>query len=343
MSGIHRTAVATVLGVLCACSAAIVWAIDLTTWQPLTEPAKPWHDVTAENNTYWARDLRYFAIILTLASIALVLRGGRCRALVAGAGAIIWTGIDVWLDRVDLVGSTAAVVLATVASLVLVGASLADRRRPARRSGRTLAATAGCAAALAPLIWALESTNDHDMTASGVVAARVALGVTAAVITFACTLAAARNPTIGQLAGLTAVIAATTVGFYLAGQAGQSRLLFLCGIAGQFTAIAFVTSSHQPMASHRWRLPLVATAYGLIGYPVLALLTAALTPHLVPVGGLLTWLAGNPPVNAADSDLITALCGLVTGAGFALLLARSQPHDEPERNLTPQQPSPGLS
>jgi hypothetical protein len=38
-------------GVTLACAATVLWLVDLGWWESAAEPAKPWGDYAAENNT----------------------------------------------------------------------------------------------------------------------------------------------------------------------------------------------------------------------------------------------------------------------------------------------------
>ncbi|HEY2672647.1 MAG TPA: hypothetical protein VGJ07_20020, partial [Rugosimonospora sp.] len=64
-------------------------------------------------------------------------------------------------------------------------------------------------------------------------------------------------------------------------------------------------------------------ALTLIGYPKVLLVAHVSTSYVVPVAALATALAGNPPVNGADTDSLLSLTGLIAGLvlGGALLLA----------------------
>ena len=94
-----------VIGLGCAWVAAMIWAYDLTMLQPLTEPDKPWHGATASNNTYWARDVRWMALVGALFGLVLAFRGDRRRSAVAAVAVAGWIGADVILDRSDVMGT----------------------------------------------------------------------------------------------------------------------------------------------------------------------------------------------------------------------------------------------
>ncbi|MFI6780002.1 hypothetical protein [Micromonospora sp. NPDC050276] len=70
-----------------------------------------------------------------------------------------------------------------------------------------------------------------------------------------------------------------------------------------------------------WRHHALAALAALAGPLAFLLVTAIPMLTLLPIGATFTALAGNSPINAADSDLLVSLCGLLSGLGMALLLA----------------------
>src|SRR5690349_19519321 len=101
---------------LAAVSAA-VWAYGMVVLQPLSEPGGP--DAYGSNNTYWARELRWGALIALLVAV-LAQAGGSRRALrVTVAGATGWLAADLVLDRIDPGSGTVALAAGgAVAALV---------------------------------------------------------------------------------------------------------------------------------------------------------------------------------------------------------------------------------
>ncbi len=95
------------IGLIGAWGGSAMWAVGLTLLQPLTEPGKPWQDATAQNNTYWARDVRWSAMILVTLSLILIFNGHRKLSWYALGGGIVWAGTDVALDRLDVAGQAA--------------------------------------------------------------------------------------------------------------------------------------------------------------------------------------------------------------------------------------------
>jgi drug/metabolite transporter (DMT)-like permease len=80
------------------------------------------------NNTYWPRDIRQLAILLAFAGVILICRA-RLRGVVAGAIATIgWLGADLWLDRVDVAGRSAATWLAVGGVAVFAAAAVVAAR-----------------------------------------------------------------------------------------------------------------------------------------------------------------------------------------------------------------------
>ena len=86
----------------CGVGGALLWAYALTVVQPATEPAP---GVWAENNTYWARDVRWMAIVAVVCALVLAVRGVRTPTLVAVGAGVAWALADVWLLQAALAGS----------------------------------------------------------------------------------------------------------------------------------------------------------------------------------------------------------------------------------------------
>src|SRR5204862_5651935 len=80
-------AVVRAAGLVCAGAAAALWAIGLTVLQPLTEPA-----VSASNNAYWVREVRFMAIAAAACGLVLVFRGELIRSVLIGVGSLGWVG-----------------------------------------------------------------------------------------------------------------------------------------------------------------------------------------------------------------------------------------------------------
>ncbi|GIJ63469.1 hypothetical protein Vau01_109850 [Virgisporangium aurantiacum] len=305
-------------------AAVIVWASNLTMLQRLTEPAKPWRDEWAENNTYWARDLRWTVLVAVVAGLVLAFRGDRWRS--AGAwlavGGLI--GVDLAVDRYDLAGLPAAGWLsAAVCALLFLGWLLT---RPGSAPDRvSLILAASVAAATAPLAAGIESPSETDPAALD--AAALVTGVLLVVMAFGCAVAAAprRSPRRLAVAGAAAVAASGAVALRVV-ETGPQILLYVAAGGLLLAGVAAVVCPWKPGTA-------IAAIGMLVGHPVLS--TALLLFFAIgwPLGPEFTRIAGNPPVNAADTDLIIVpvgiLSGLILGALLAAISRVGQPVDTP--------------
>ncbi len=121
------------VGVGLAALAVPLWAVGMTVWQPLTEPVGPWSERLPEASTYWARDLRFLALMAVASGLVLAGAGRRSwlvPAVLLGGGAL---AVDVAVDRVDPTGPGATALL-VVAGWLAVGSTVASA---VRRDGAT--------------------------------------------------------------------------------------------------------------------------------------------------------------------------------------------------------------
>ncbi|MFK4242495.1 hypothetical protein ACI2KV_06425 [Micromonospora chokoriensis] len=310
------------VGLLISAVAVVLWAIGVTVWQPLTEPLGPWSERLPGNNAYWARDLRFMAIVAV--TLGLVVAGrGQVRwsgpAVVLGG---LWIAADVAVDRADPVGAEATVLLA-VGGCAAVGVFAAvllwrERGTPSAVDRRALTGAACVAGVLVAVAAGIESPTDREPELNQGGLATAALLVVLAV---GAALAAAPERSrarVGLAAGL-AVVCLLGVGLVRAVPPG-SRLLpelalwtvLLTGV----TVLAWDWPGGRPV----WRHHALAALAALVGPLALLLVTAVTMMVLVPIGATFTALAGNSPINSADSDVLVSLAGLLAGLGMALLL-----------------------
>ncbi|MEU8407320.1 hypothetical protein AB0C19_14065 [Micromonospora sp. NPDC048842] len=332
------------VGLLLSAAAVALWAYGMTTWQPLTEPLGPWSEILPGNNTYWARDLRFMAIMVV--PLGLVLAGrGQVRwggpAVVLGG---CWIAADVAVDRADPIGVDATVLLAVagcavlgvVAALLLWWERRTPRREPDTPSGRepgTTPATdrrvltgAACVAGVLTLVAAaMESPTDREPELNQGALVTAALLVAVAVGAALAAAPARTRVRVGLAAGLT-VVALLGVGLVRATAPGERLLpevalgvVLLTGV----TLLAWDWPGGRPIWWHHALAALIA----LVGPLVLLLATAITMMMMIPIGAALTALAGNSPIHAADSDLLVSLAGLLSGLGIAVLLARPSVED----------------
>ncbi len=270
-------------------------------------------------------------------AVLLAGRGGRLArsaALAVGAG---WIGADLLLDRADVGGDAAAIVLTVAGGVVAAAVTVLVLRRTggADPDRRSLVLSGAIGAALTPLVAGIESPTD---TEAALTPAALTLGALLTVLTLALALAAVPGPS------TTRWVTTGAVGVVAAGGLALTRLLepgsrlasmMLLGTA-LLVAVAVLTGE-APRGVTAWLRQLPKLLVLLVLYPALVLFTLLVTVYLVPVPSWFTALAGSVPVNAADSDTLYALVGVATGyvIGWLLLaidraLSVSKPVPVPE-------------
>ncbi|MGW5557289.1 hypothetical protein ACWER9_08715 [Micromonospora sp. NPDC003944] len=337
------------VGLLLSAVAVVLWAYGMTRWQPLTEPLGPWSERLPGNNAYWARDLRFMAIMAVPLGLVLAGRGH----LRWGGPAVVlggcWVAADVAIDRADPIGSDATVLLAVAGCGVLgvVAALLLwwERRTPTARepgtpsgqepgtpSGRERAGDrrvltgAACVAGVLTLVAAgMESPTDREPELNQGALATAALLVILAVGAALAAAPARSRVRVGLAVGLT-VVGLLGVGLVRAAAPGERLLPEVALGAVLLTGVTLVAWD-WPGGRPVWWHHAVAAVLALVGPVVLLLATAIPMMIILPIGAAFTALAGNSPINAADSDLLVSLVGLLAGLGMAVLLARPSVED----------------
>ncbi|MFF5171509.1 hypothetical protein ACFY3U_02600 [Micromonospora sp. NPDC000089] len=347
-------------GLTLAGLAALLWAVGMTVLQPLTEPLGPWSERLAGNNTYWARDLRFLAILAAVIGLVLAAggrRGGLLGAVLLGGA---WVVADVALDRADLTGVPATVVLALAGCLAVAAAALPGLRAPSvggpsrrrvsasdgrdRRSSagdgrdrRVLCAAACVAAVLLLVAGLIESPSDREAELDP---AAVGTGLLFLALTVGCALAAAPERTAARrrlAAGLTVLGVAGLVA--VRAVAPGHRLFPLALLGAVLLTGVTLLAWEWPGGRPAWRRHALAAVVALV-VPTALLLVTNVVSMLLKVGAPLTELAGNSPINVADEDVLWSLTGLVAGLGTALLLARPGPLGQRPVGGPPE-PAPG--
>jgi hypothetical protein len=313
-------------GLLCAAAAAVLWTVGLTILQPRNEPAGVGMFEVASNNTYWARDVRFAAIVAVVTGFILSVGGRRPLAWCALGGGIAWAGVDVLLDRLDVAGPTATVWVATIACAVLVvarvvvGLWLPIDCTP-DRLGLTVAAVVASATVLSCGVIVTPDHKDH-----GLVAASMVLGGLLTLTILGSALSAA--PTVGrtQILGACAAAVAAAAGLAIVRlgswtvYANIVWLAFLPGLA-LLIAVWFLVRDPDHDLSARWEKAAIAAGLA-IGVPVVLILVLLWTTFVVNFAAPISALTGSPPVNVADSDTLVTLGGLLVGAVLARWLVR---------------------
>jgi hypothetical protein len=315
-----RTSVTWMLGVGSAWVAGAYWAFALTVLQPPSEPAKPWIDVAASNNTYWVRDLRWTALLIVFLGLVLASRGDRLRSLVAALGTLAWYGLDLWLDRLDV---TATVPVALGATVVTLGAGVAARPGPARvgRGSRrgVLLVAASVAAAASPVAVGIESPSDSE---AALTPSALGLGALLMVLALGCATAAA--PALTRVRLLAAVAAGAVAGAWMvwarAVQPGHRVVPLLVLTALLLTGVALL-AWEWPTQRRMWALYALVPTGTLVVYPVVFIMAVMFSLMVAPA---VTAMAGNAPVNSADTDLVLTVVGVVAGLVVGLVLRAVQ-------------------
>ncbi|MFF0254254.1 hypothetical protein ACFYPW_17330 [Micromonospora zamorensis] len=311
------------VGLLLSAAAVVLWAFGVTVLQPLTEPIGPWSERLPGNNAYWARDLRFMAIMAVAVGLVLagrgLLRWSRSAALLGGC----WVAADVAIDRVDPVGVRATVLLA-VGGCAVLGALAAtlwwrEHRAPGVAERKTLTGAACVAGVLTLVAAGIESPTDREPELNQGALATAALLVVLAVGAALAAAPARSRARVGLAAGL-AVAALVGVGMVRAVAPG-TRLLPETALGAVLLTGVTVLAWDWPGGRPIWRHHALAALAALLGPVAFLLATAIPMMILLPIGATFTALAGNSPINAADSDLLVSLCGLLSGLAMALLLA----------------------
>ncbi|SIN35986.1 hypothetical protein [Micromonospora cremea] len=312
------------VGLLLSAAAVLLWAIGMTVLQPLTEPIGPWSERLPGNNAYWARDLRFVAIVAVV--LGLVLAGhGRLRwtgpAVLLGG---LWTAADVAIDRADPSGTGWTVLLTAGgwAVLGLLEAVLWWRERGAPRAGadRWALTGAACVAGVLTLVAAgIESPTDREPELNP---SAFATGVLLVALTIGAALAAAPARTRARCVLAAGLVVAAVFGVGLIrtitpGPRALPQLALGAVLLTGVTLLAWDWPGGRPV----WRRHAVAAVAALVGPVTMLVLVGITMIVLLPVGAIFTALAGNSPINAADSDVLLSLVGLLAGLGMGLLLA----------------------
>lgn len=285
---------------------AAYWALALTLLQPGTE-----HGDFAQNNSYWVRDLRWTAIVAVVIVVIALVRGDRVRSAAALLGGAAWIGLDLLLDRLDVAGIGAAIGL-TIAAVLVVGAArwfavrcLDETAAPGRV---VLVLAAAVAAALTPLAGGIESPTDSELalTPSALVVSALLL-----LAGLGAGLTAARPGRHTQL--LTTAIAITGIlGLVVLRVLDPAPRLLPAAVLGVALLVGIVLLVAWPSDGRLTGWLFLALA-ATVTFPVVAHIAIMLDAFALPATDMFTALAGSPPVNGADEDLLRTMDGIATG------------------------------
>jgi hypothetical protein len=304
-------------GLCITASAAVAWVFGLLVWEPVSEPARPWtSDAVGENNTYWARDLRWVLIMAAITGVIVAVGGSRRRSWMAVAGGVVWLFVDALCVRVAHGNVVAPIAVAAVFVLAALWMSLHPGGRPAQNW--LVVATYVCPV-LVPVAAGMESPDDseRDLFVGGAVTAVIALF--AMVI---AGLAAAPSRTKRRVMGAVAV---TLVGGALISLVRVADDSLWRGAALGVISLAGAWVLTRPRPARR-DLP---TEIGLfVGIGALAVgavfMALSMSDFGAPLGRLFTWIAGVPAINDSDTDMIESSLGAAIGILFGLAAAHSR-------------------
>ncbi|MBW4705080.1 hypothetical protein [Micromonospora sp. RL09-050-HVF-A] len=322
--------------------AVVCWAVGMTRWQPLTEPVGPWSERLPGAHTYWARDLRFLALVAVVSGLVLAGGGRRSWALPAvllGGAALV---ADVAVDRADPTGPGATALLVAGGWLAVASTAALGVRRdastgvdgPIHRAGvagrdrRVLTGMAGVTAVSA-LVAVLTRSPTGREPALG--PATLVTGLLLLTLTVAGALAAAPDRDRARITLAVGSAVVGGIGLPLVRLVGPGDRLVAAALLGAVLLVG-VTLLVRPWPGGRpawwWHARFVPFA---LVVPSALLFVAVLVSAALSVGAPWTALAGNSPIAGGDRDVLPALAGLLAGLGTALLLTRPTVlgHDRP--------------
>lgn len=313
----------TVVGALSGVIGVVAWALATAIYQPFMQPDGFWTDSSTGqvfpevggNNTYWPRDIRQLAILLAFGGVILICRAN-LRGVVTGAIAMTgWLGVDIWFDRIDVVGASTVTWLAvggiamfSATAVVAVRVSAGQGGPPlARHVSAAVIAVLAVATLLVTTPWDEPVTNPDQVQVENALsmlkAGLVAMFIATAIGLVAVQLTAVRTRRVAAFIGVAALAS-----WFATASSGP---LMPIGLISMTVAATLAVAAAREV--NLIRLLPVAVACCLAQLPAMIVLYIAGSA----VGSAMTSLADNPPINAADTDLSIAFTGLVLG----LLLA----------------------
>jgi hypothetical protein len=304
------------LAVLAAVGAA-VWAVGVTVWQPLSEP-EHFAGATGENNTYWARELRWGALVAVVLLLVVYVHGDRRATRGVLLGGVAWLAIDIQLDRIDPASGTVA--FAIVAAVAAIAGCAAAGAVTAVPRPQVLLTVATVAAVMSSLITITESPTDVEPELN--LGSAIVGSLLAAVAVAAAVRAAGHVGRTRAVVGLAAGVAAAAGPCLLRArypQPADGRLYGALLFAALLLLTVVVLAGPRPRAARQWLRYPVALVIGGVTFPLM-LFPLVFIAIALPAGRLFTALAGNPPVNGADSDMVYVLLAVPIGWALGRLL-----------------------
>ncbi len=269
-----------------------------------------------ENNTYWARDLRWALIVAAVAGVIVAVGGSRRRSWMAAAGGVVWLFVDALCVRLARGHAIAPIVIATVFLAAALWLSLHPGARPAR--GWLVVATYVCAV-LVPTTAGMESPDDteRDLFVGGAVTAVIVL---LAMVVAALAVAPSRTKGRATAAAAVTLVDGALIALVRADDGSTWRGLTLGAIS-----LAGAWALTRPRPTRR-ELPTYVGLFAGIGALAFAAVFMALLAFDLgaPLGHLFTWIAGVPAINDSDTDLIESSVAATTGVLIGLAVVQSE-------------------
>jgi len=302
---------------------SLLWAVSLAIYQRRMEPSGFWRDPAdgglhpnlGSNNTYWPRDVRELAILLAVAGLIAVGRSSVRAVIVAATLGVAWFGADIWLDRIDIDGSSAMVLLAGAGcAAVTVAAVAVGRGSPSERISYLAASTAVVLASVPlsitnpwnePLTEPDEIRINHAIKIMDAVLSVALLAVAVALV--ARMMRTARSRWLVPAGALVAAMGFVLLIVLGPGAGAGWVLLVLVAIPVALVGIATAWDVSDA------RLARIGGS-ALLLLPCSIFVLFSLGTWL---GGQLTALAANPPINSADEDIAQPPTMALIGLGIA--------------------------
>src|SRR5262249_21363117 len=107
-------------------------------------------------------------------------------------------------------------------------------------------------------------------------------------------------------------------------QPTSARTLLGLGFIVLLTGCVVLVAWRRPATRWQWLRHPAALAAALLVFP-LVFMPTLIALMMISIGGVATALAGNPPINGADEDVIIAIPAIATGLVLGWLLVRGEP------------------
>ncbi len=299
-----------------AATSAVIWALGVTVLQPLSEPTGP--DAYGENNTYWARELRWGALFAGILVLLVYVRGDRRATRAVLLGGVAWLAADICLDRIDPTSGTVGLAICA-AVVALLGCAVAGDV-PVVPRPQVLLTVATVAAMMSVMTSQNESPTDTEPALN---LGSAAVGSLLAAVAVVAAVRAA-----GSISLPRALVAAP-IGVALAAAPWALRLRYPqpndaryhggLVLAGLLLLAVVVLAGPRPKSWQHWLRYPAALAVGAVTLPVM-MMPLLYMFIILPIGNVFTALADNPPVDSADSDIIMIFIAVPIGLALGRLL-----------------------